>query len=214
MCSAIAHARLRPSSVLVPRPISSRIDQAAVGRVVEDVGRLGHLDHERRLPGVQLVARADAGEEAVGQADRRALGRHVAADLRQQRDQRDLADVGALAGHVRAGDERERVVRRRSACRWRRTRCRAAGRAPDAGRRRSPARGRRRPSAGSSAAPAPATRATTSTSSRARPCASSWNVATCGSSVWRMFSNSCLLQRDRPVACAAAPRPRTSSAPA
>ena len=58
-----------------------------------------------RLAGVQLVAGADAGEEAVGQADRRALGRHVAADLRQQRDQRHLADVRALAGHVRAGDQ-------------------------------------------------------------------------------------------------------------
>ena len=34
-----------------------------------------------------------------------ARGRHEAADLRHQREQRGLADVGALAGHVGAGDE-------------------------------------------------------------------------------------------------------------
>ena len=55
----------------------------------------------------ELVARADAGEDAVGDADRRALGRDEAADLGHQREQRSLADVRALAGHVGAGDEEE-----------------------------------------------------------------------------------------------------------
>ena len=50
------------------------------------------------------------------------LGRHEAADLGQQREQRDLADVGALAGHVRAGDQQDRaVVGAERRCRWGRT---------------------------------------------------------------------------------------------
>jgi hypothetical protein len=43
--------------------------QAALGGVVQDVGRLDHLDHKGRLPGVDLVLRADAGEDAVDQPD-------------------------------------------------------------------------------------------------------------------------------------------------
>ena len=75
---------------------------------VEDAGGLGHLDHERALPARQLVAGADAGEDAVGNADRRLAGRHEAADLRHEREQGHLADVRALAGHVRAGDQQDR----------------------------------------------------------------------------------------------------------
>ena len=43
--------------------------QAARRGVVQDVGRLGHLHHERALRPAQLVAGADAREDAVGQAD-------------------------------------------------------------------------------------------------------------------------------------------------
>ena len=38
-------------------------------------------------------------------------GRHEAADLGQQRDQGDLADVRALARHVRPGDQQDRARR-------------------------------------------------------------------------------------------------------
>ena len=74
------------------------------GGVVEDVAGLGHLDHEGGLAAGQVVAGADAGEDAVDRADHRARGRHEAADVGQQHDQRVLAHVGALAAHVRAGD--------------------------------------------------------------------------------------------------------------
>ncbi len=37
--------------------------------MVQDVGRLDHLDHEGALAGGQLVLRADAGEDAVDQPD-------------------------------------------------------------------------------------------------------------------------------------------------
>ncbi len=89
--------------------------QAAVGGVVQNVGGFGHLDHEGGLAAVDFVAGADAGEEAIGQADGGAFGRDVAADLGQERDERDLADVGAFAGHVGAGDER-RANRRAENC--------------------------------------------------------------------------------------------------
>ncbi len=110
MCSVIAQASEMPSNVLVPRPISSRITRLLRGRVVEDVGGLGHLDHERALAAAQLVGRADAGEEPVDDADPGASGRDEAADLGQDRDQGDLADIGALARHVRAGDQEDRAA--------------------------------------------------------------------------------------------------------
>ena len=53
----------------------------------------------------QLVAGPHAGENAVGHADRGLAGRHEAADLGHQRQQGHLADVGALARHVRTGNQ-------------------------------------------------------------------------------------------------------------
>ena len=61
----------KPSNVLVPRPISSRMIRLRARGVVEDVGRLAHLDHERGLPARQIVARADAGEDAVHEINAR-----------------------------------------------------------------------------------------------------------------------------------------------
>ncbi len=82
-------------------------DEAAVGRVVEDVRGLVHLDHEGALAAAEIVAGADARENAVEQSDHRALGRHEAAAMGQQRDDRDLPDVGALARHVGTGEDDE-----------------------------------------------------------------------------------------------------------
>ena len=45
--------------------------EAARRRVVQDVGRLAHLHHERRLAARKVVARADAREDAVHQIDPR-----------------------------------------------------------------------------------------------------------------------------------------------
>ena len=82
-------------------------EAARRGRV-EDAGGLGHLDHERALTAGELVARADAGEDAIGDADGGAAGRDEAAHLGHEREQRGLANVRAFAGHVGAGDEQER----------------------------------------------------------------------------------------------------------
>ncbi len=80
-------------------------EQAAVGGMVEDVGGLEHLDHEGGLPGVDLVLGADAGEDAVDNADAGRSGGDIAADLGHEDDEGDLAQVGALAAHVGAGDD-------------------------------------------------------------------------------------------------------------
>ena len=80
------------------------------GGVVEDVAGLAHLDHEGRLAAREVVAGADAGQDAVDRADHRARRRHEAADVREQHDQRVLAHVGRLAAHVRAGDHQHAAV--------------------------------------------------------------------------------------------------------
>ena len=84
-------------------------DQRVVGGVVEDVGGLAHLDHEGGLAAREVVAGADAGEDAIDEADARLAGGDAAADLRHEGDERDLADVGGFAGHVGAGDEQDLV---------------------------------------------------------------------------------------------------------
>ena len=72
---------------------------------MQNLAHLGHLDHEGRLAAGEVVARADTREDAVDHADARALGGHERADLRHERDERDLTHVGRLTGHVGAGDD-------------------------------------------------------------------------------------------------------------
>ena len=86
-------------------------DQAAVRGVMQDVGRLDHLDHEGGLARRDFVLRADARKDAIHQAERGRVRRHERADLRHQHDQRDLAQKRGLAAHVRAGDDQDALVR-------------------------------------------------------------------------------------------------------
>ncbi|MNU58797.1 hypothetical protein D3C71_479410 [compost metagenome] len=81
------------------------------GGVMQDVAGFSHLDHEGRLPAGKVVAGADAGQDAVDRADQRAAGRHEAADVGQQHDQRVLPHVGRFTAHVRAGDDQHATVR-------------------------------------------------------------------------------------------------------
>ncbi len=82
-------------------------DEAARGGVVDDERGLVHFDHEGALAARQIVAGADTGEDAVHQPDLRARRREEAADLRHQRQQGDLADIGRFARHIGAGDEQQ-----------------------------------------------------------------------------------------------------------
>ena len=75
---------------------------------VEDPGSLRHLDQKRARPAGEVVARPDPGEEAVDDAEPAPPGRHETAGLGQHGQQRRLADEGALAAHVGAGDQQDR----------------------------------------------------------------------------------------------------------
>ena len=48
-------------------------DEGARARLIEDRGRLDHLDHEGRAAAGEIVGRADAAEQTVDDADMRAL---------------------------------------------------------------------------------------------------------------------------------------------
>src|SRR5215204_1298042 len=82
-------------------------DERARARLVEDRRRLDHLDHEGRAPAGEVVRRADAREQPVDDADMRLAGGHEGADLGEHDDERVLAQIGRLAAHVRAGDQRD-----------------------------------------------------------------------------------------------------------
>src|SRR5690606_3346161 len=60
--------------------------QRLLGGVVQDVAGLGHLHHEGGLAAGEVVAGANAGEDAVDRTDCCACGGNEAADVRQQYD--------------------------------------------------------------------------------------------------------------------------------
>ena len=80
-------------------------EQAAVGGVVQNVGCFHHFHHKGGLAAMNLVARTETREDAIHHADLRRVGGHKGAHLRQQHNQRGLAQVGALAAHVGSGDD-------------------------------------------------------------------------------------------------------------
>ena len=85
-------------------------DEGFCGRVAQDVRRFAHLHHERGLSAGEVIRRADAGENAVGDGDFRFLRRDERPDVRHQRNQRHLPHVGAFARHVRPGDDAHAAV--------------------------------------------------------------------------------------------------------
>ena len=86
-------------------------DEAAARGGAEYARHLAHLHHEGALPGREVVRGADAREHPVHNAERGAPRRDEGAYLGHEHDQRRLAHVGALAGHVRAGYDEHALVR-------------------------------------------------------------------------------------------------------
>ncbi len=82
-------------------------DEGAGGGGVENGGGFGHLDHKSRPAAGYVVGRADAGIDAVDEAEGHALGGDEAAALGHDGEQRSLAEIGGFATHVGAGDEEE-----------------------------------------------------------------------------------------------------------
>jgi hypothetical protein len=68
--------------------------------MIENVGSLGHLDHEGRASAGQIVGCSDARENLVEGADFRAARGHERAAMREQGDERDLAHIRRFAAHV------------------------------------------------------------------------------------------------------------------
>ena len=107
----MAPASARPSKVLVPRPISSistRLRSVAPCTIAA-ASVISSMKVDLRVG--QIVGGADAGVDRVDRPEPAGGRRHERAHRRQQHDQRHLAHVGALAAHVRAGDDQHARLR-------------------------------------------------------------------------------------------------------
>ena len=78
-------------------------------RLPQNFRDLAHFDHEGGLAAGQVVARADAGEDAVHHADAGGAGGNERADLRHERDERDLTHIGGFTRHIGACDDGDAV---------------------------------------------------------------------------------------------------------
>ena len=73
-------------------------DHQAPGRgLVQDAGGFVHLHQKGALAPADVVHRPHPGEDAVGEPDDGRVGRHEAAQVGQERDQRHLAQDGGFA---------------------------------------------------------------------------------------------------------------------
>ena len=75
--------------------------------MIQNRGDFAHLHEKRGSPARQIVARADARENAVGNGQFRLSRRNKAAHLRHQHDQRGLPEIRGLAAHVGPGNEKK-----------------------------------------------------------------------------------------------------------
>ncbi|MNJ53776.1 hypothetical protein D3C77_491840 [compost metagenome] len=91
--------RRRPASQLVDD------DQASRRCFLRHYLDIRHFDHKRALPADQIVRCANPGKNSVDQRYFRRCCRHEAADLRQDRNEGDLAHIRAFSRHIRPGNE-------------------------------------------------------------------------------------------------------------
>ena len=80
-------------------------DQRTVGCLIEDAGRLHHLDHECGAAARKIIGSTHTREQPVDHADMSEARRYERPHLRQHGDQGVLAQERRFAGHVRAGDQ-------------------------------------------------------------------------------------------------------------
>ncbi len=92
-----------------PGSASDLVDeqQRPLRAAAQDVRRFGHLQIERRLTRSEIVAGADAREDAVDDSEFHGFRRNERADLRHDRQQSGLAQVRRLTAHVRSGQKNE-----------------------------------------------------------------------------------------------------------
>src|SRR5580704_16199852 len=82
-------------------------DEAGGRGVMEDGGDFAHFDEERGAAAGEVIAGTDASEDAVGDGELGAVRGNEGAHLGHQDDERGLAEIGGLAAHVGAGDEKK-----------------------------------------------------------------------------------------------------------
>ncbi len=75
--------------------------------MIQNGGDFAHFDEKSGTAAREIVAGADARKDAVGDGKLRLAGRNEGAHLRHQDDERGLTQIGGLAAHVRAGDEKK-----------------------------------------------------------------------------------------------------------
>ena len=118
-CRAIAHASARPSKVEVPRPTSSiSTSECSVApfRIAAD-SVISTMKVERP-PARSSAAPMRVKMRSIGPITA-LVGRHEAADVGQQRDQRHLAHEGRFTAHVGAGDQQQLALVVEARSRWR-----------------------------------------------------------------------------------------------
>ena len=84
--------------------------QALRGRVMQDIRRFCHLNHERRAPAGEIIRGPDARKDPVYRSDYGALRGNETADVGQQHDECRLTHVGRLATHIGTGDDEHALV--------------------------------------------------------------------------------------------------------
>ncbi len=78
-------------------------------RLLQNFRDLAHFNHEGGLAAGQVVARADAGEDAVHHADAGGAGGNERANLCHERDERDLTHIGGFTRHIGARNDGDAV---------------------------------------------------------------------------------------------------------
>src|SRR5580700_952549 len=74
---------------------------------MEDGGDFAHFDEERGAAAGEIIAGADAGEDAVGDGKLGAVRGNEGAHLGHEDDERGLAEIRGLATHVWSRDQKE-----------------------------------------------------------------------------------------------------------
>src|SRR5258708_35823399 len=87
-------------------------DEAGGCGVIQDGGDFGHFYEEGGAAAGEIVAGANAREDAIDDGKLGLARGNEGADLRHQDDERGLAEIGGLAAPVEAGDEQKLLARK------------------------------------------------------------------------------------------------------
>src|SRR5690349_390066 len=82
-------------------------DKAGRSGVIKNGGDFAHFDKKRGAAAREIVARANARKYAVGDGKLGLARGNERAHLRHENDERRLAQIGGLAAHVRAGNQKQ-----------------------------------------------------------------------------------------------------------